>query len=105
MFFLLFLFLDYQNKGFLSYKGYYRKLARKFYKQRREIYRQRGRGESPFESLNNEFGDRFKAINKTTMQVRILGRVISYQIKLLIRCNNKIISIDVLIIRHTLNLH
>ena len=87
------------------YRGYYRKLARKFYKQRREIYKQRGRGESPFGSLTNEFGDRFKAINKTTMQVRILGRVISYQIKLLIRCNDKIISIDVLIIRHALNLH
>jgi hypothetical protein len=34
------------------------------------------------------------------MQVRILARIICYQIKLLIRCDEKIINIDVLIIRH-----
>ena len=82
-------------------KGYYRKLSRIFYKQRREIYKQRGRGESPFGSLTNEFGDRFKAIDENCMQVRILGRIISYQIKLLIRCNDQIIS-SMLIIRHAL---
>lgn len=81
-------------------RGYYRKISRRLYKQRREIYKQRGRGESIFGSLTNEFGDRFKASNENCMQVRILGRIISYQIKLLIRCNDKIISIDVLIIRH-----
>jgi len=81
-------------------RGYYRKLSRILYKQRREIYKQRGRGESPFGSLTNEFGDRFKASNRTCMQVRILGRIISYQIKLLIRLDDKIISINVLIIRH-----
>ena len=81
-------------------KGYYRKISRILYKQRREIYRQRGRGESPFGSLTNEFGDRFKAINENCMQARILGRIICYQIKILIRCDDKIISIDVLIIRH-----
>ena len=81
-------------------RGYYRKISRELYKQRREIYRQRGRGESMFGSLTNEFGDRFKGINETCMQVRILGRIISYQIKLLIRCSDRIISIDVLIIRH-----
>ena len=81
-------------------RGYYRKISRELYKQRREIYRQRGRGESMFGSLTNDFGDRFKGINETCMQVRILGRIISYQIKLLIRCSDRIISIDVLIIRH-----
>ena len=86
------------NKG--RSRGYYRKKARKLYKQRREIYKQRGRGESMFGSLTNEFGDRFKASNEICMQVRILGRIISYQIKLLIRCSDKIINIDVLIIRH-----
>lgn len=81
-------------------KGFYRRIARKIYKEKRLAYRQRGRGESPFGSLTNEFGDRFKAINKESMQARTLARIISYQIKLLIRCNDKIISIDVLIIRH-----
>lgn len=81
-------------------RGYYRKLSRKLYKQRREIYRQRSRGESMFGSLTNEFGDRFKAVNETSMQVRILARIASYQIKLLIRCNEGIISIGILIIRH-----
>ena len=85
-------------------RRYYKKISRKFYKQRREIYKQRGRGESLFGSLTNEFGDRFKSANETSMQVRILGRIISYQIKLLIRCDEKIISIDVLIIRHALGL-
>ncbi len=81
--------------------GYWRKKSRKLYKQRREIYRQRSRGESMFGSLTNQFGDRFKAIDKTCMKVRTLGRIVCYQVKLLIRCSNeKIISIDVLIIRH-----
>ena len=84
-------------------KGYYRKISRKFYKQRREIYKQRGRGESLFGSLTNEFGDRFKSSNEMSMQVRTLSRIISYQIKLLIRCSDKIISIDVLFIRHAPN--
>jgi len=81
-------------------KGYYRKLSRILYKQRREIYKQRGRGESMFGSLTNEFGDRFNVCNEESMQVRILARIICYQIKLLIRCDEKIINIDVLIIRH-----
>jgi len=83
-------------------KGYYRKKSRKLYKQRREIYKQRSRGESLFGSLTNEFGDRFKFINKTSMQVQILSRIICYQIKLLIRGDEKIISISMLIIRHVL---
>lgn len=84
----------------MRYRGFYRRKARKLYKQRRGIYRQRGRGESTFGSWTNEFGDRFKAINENCMQVRILARIVSYQIKLLIRCEDKIIKIDVLIIRH-----
>lgn len=80
--------------------GYWRKKSRKLYKQRREIYKQRSRGESMFGSLTNQYGNRFKAINKTSMEVRTLGRIVCYQIKLLIRCDNKIISIDVLIFRH-----
>jgi len=83
-------------------KGYWRRKARELYRmpENKLGYRQRGRGESLFGSLNNEFGDRFKACEKGSMRVRILSRFISYQIKLLIRCNGKTISTHVLIVRH-----
>jgi hypothetical protein len=81
------------NKG--RGEGYYRRKARKLYRKNRGIYRQRTRGESMFGSLTNEFGDKLKAINKKSVQVRIMARVISYQIKLLIRCDEEIVSIDV----------
>lgn len=83
------------------FSGFWRRKARKIYRQRvhRLGYRQRGRGESLFGSLTNEFGDRLHARNEQSMQARVLGRIISYQIKLLIRCNDKIISLE-LIIRH-----
>jgi hypothetical protein len=83
------------------FSGFWRRKARKIYQQRvhRLGYRQRGRGESLFASLTNEFGDRFHARNEQAMQARILSRIISYQIKLLIRCDEKIIS-PRLIIRH-----
>ena len=82
--------------------GYWRRKARKLYWlfENRLGYRQRGRGESLFGSLTNEFGDRFKACNKESMQVRILARIISYQIKLLIRCKDRKIKIQILIVRH-----
>ena len=84
------------------WKGYYRKRARKIYSQpvHRLGYRQRGRGESMFGSLTNEFGDRFKSCNEEAMQSRITARILCYQIKLLIRCKNKTISTLVLIVRH-----
>lgn len=80
--------------------GFYRRKARKLYKQNRGAYRQRSRGESMFGSLTNEFGDRFKVYKEEAMQVKTLSRIVCYQIKLLIRCDDKIISINVLIIRH-----
>lgn len=84
------------------YRGYYRRKARQIYKisENKLAYRQRGRGESLFGSLTNEYGDRLKARNVIVMQTRIASRMLCYQIKLLIRCNDKIISIAVLIIRH-----
>lgn len=83
-------------------RGYWRKKARKLYRmiENRLGYRQRGRGESLFGSLTNEFGDRFKACTNESMKVRTLSRIICYQIKLLIRCNGKTISMDMLIVRH-----
>ena len=86
------------------WRGHWRKKARKFYRMPvyRRAYRHRGRGESMFGSLTNEFGDRFNARKEEAMQTRILARIVSYQVKLLVRCSDKIISIDVLIIRHAL---
>lgn len=85
------------------WRGYWRKKARKLYNMpvNRRGYKHRGRGESLFGSLTNEFGDRLHARSEQALQSRVLGRIISYQIKLLIRCNDKIISLE-LIIRHAL---
>ena len=85
--------------------GYWRRKARKLYRmpENRLGYRQRGRGESLFGSLTNEFGDRFKTCSKGSMRVRILSRIVSYQIKLLIRCNDGAISIHIIIVRHAQN--
>jgi len=87
------------------WRGYYRKKARKIYNQRvhRLGYRQRGRGESLFGSLTNEFGDRLHARNEQSLQARVIGRILSYQIKLIIRCRDKKIIVVVLIIRHAPN--
>jgi len=75
------------NKG--RWKGYWRKKARKLYKdpENRLGYRQRGRGESFFGSLTNAFGDRLTARCKPTMIVRLTARVIALQLKLLIRAS------------------
>lgn len=68
-------------------RGFYRQKAREIYRLRenRLAYRQRGRGESLFGSLTNQFGDRLKALNVTALQARIASRILSYQIKLLLR--------------------
>ncbi|MFH1425210.1 MAG: hypothetical protein ABIG28_00570, partial [archaeon] len=60
-------------------------------------YRQRGRGESLFGSLTNQFGDRLNVRNKIAIQTRIATRIFCYQIKLLVRCKN---MVSVLIVRH-----
>lgn len=84
------------------WKGHYRKRARKIYHQpvHRFGYRQRGRGESLFGSLTNCYGDRFNVINSESMMIVTASRIICYQIKLLIRCSDKTISINMLIVRH-----
>ena len=77
------------------WRGYYRKKARKLYRmfKNRLGYRQRGRGESLFGSLTDAYGDRLKAINSIAMKVRIASRMLTYQIKLLLRATLKILSI------------
>lgn len=85
------------------WRGFYRHKARKLYslRENRLGYKQRGRGESLFGSLTNCYGDRFTAINLYAMQTRIASRVLSYQIKLLIRCQLKIL---LGIVRHARNI-
>jgi hypothetical protein len=80
------------------WRGYWRKKARKLYRMReyRLGYRQRGRGESVFGSLTNCYGDRFYVINPEAMMSITASRLLSYQIKLLIRIN----SAKALFIRH-----
>jgi len=93
---------DNTSLGVMFKKGYYRKKARKIYNQpvHRLGYRQRGREESLFGSLTSEFGNRFKAIKRNPMKVRILARLVSYQIKLIIRCASGRIKVQILILRH-----
>jgi len=88
------------NKG--RWKGRFRKKARKLYRMRenRLGYRQRGRGESMFGSLTNEFGDRLHARKEQAMRARIIGRVVSYQVKLLIRAKGDKSVVVVVIFRH-----
>lgn len=83
------------------WRGYWRKKARKLYRMpvNRRGYKHRGRGESLFGSLTNEFGERLHARGEQSLLARVLGRIISYQIKLLIRCNDKIVIVE-LIFRH-----
>lgn len=68
-------------------RGYYRRIARKIYRLRRNrlAYRQRGRGESLFGSLTNQYGDRLHARKVVVIQTRIASRILSHQIKLLLR--------------------
>jgi hypothetical protein len=65
--------------------GHWRKKARKVYNREQRKYRHRGRGESPFGSLTNAFGDRLKTRLTETTYRRSLARVIVYQTKIYIR--------------------
>jgi len=78
------------------WKGYWRHKARKFWNPINKLkYRQRGRGESCFGSLTNEFGDRLKTSRIDTSITRIGARIIAYLTKIYIR-----ISILLGIVRH-----
>jgi len=71
------------------WRGRWRHKARKLYMHPlgRQKYRQRGRGESPFGSLTNEFGDRLRTSRNDTTVIRIGCRIIAYQLKIYIRNN------------------
>ena len=68
-------------------RGYWRRIGRKIYNQihNRYFYKQRSRGESIFASLTNEFGDRLNSRLKETTATRIGARILTHQIKLLMR--------------------
>ncbi|MEM5812539.1 MAG: hypothetical protein QW286_02360, partial [Candidatus Aenigmatarchaeota archaeon] len=70
-------------------KGHWRRKARKIYSKEWRKYRHRGRGESPFGSLTNAFGDRLKTRLVETTYKRSLARVIVYQAKIYIRATYK----------------
>jgi hypothetical protein len=78
--------------------GYFRRKARKLYRHPigRQKYRQRGRGESIFGSLTNNYGDRLKTMRIDTSEIRIGSRLIAYQVKILMRIN--FCSIKILVI-------
>ena len=80
------------------WRGHWRKKARILYRHPigRQKYRQRGRGESIFGSLTNDYGDRLKTMRIDTSEIRIGSRIIAYQIKILMRINFS--SIEILLI-------
>lgn len=71
------------------WRGHWRKKARKLYRHPigRQKYRQRGRGESIFGSLTDDYGDRLKTLRIDTSETRIGSRIIAYQVKILMRIN------------------
>ena len=67
------------------YKGYWRRKAREIFGLEWFKYRDRGRGESPYGSLTNSYGDRLKTTLIPTTRTRIAARIVSYLVKLFIR--------------------
>jgi hypothetical protein len=83
-------------------RGYWRRKARKLYRHPvgRLKYKQRGRGESPFGSLADEFGDRLKTLSKNNTITRIGCRIIAYQVKIYMRNDIFMLELSVLIINY-----
>lgn len=79
------------------WRGYYRHKSRKLYNSLtgKQRYRNRGRGESPFGSLANEFGDRLKTSRIDASITRIGARIIAHMVKIYMR-----IEILLRIVRH-----
>jgi len=82
------------------YHGYWRRKARRIFFKDIIKYRRRGRGESIFGSLTNNYGDKIKTILKETTRTRISARIVNYLVKLFIRVKNLFIRI----FRHALRL-
>lgn len=71
------------NSG--RYHGYWRRKARKIFGMEWLTYRQRGRGESPYGSLTNRYGDRLTTTLPETTKTRIGARIVAYLVRLYIR--------------------
>jgi hypothetical protein len=80
-----------------SQRGYYRRVCRRVFDIIGDNYRHRGRGESTFGSLTNQYGDRLKTRRLDTTATRILARPIAHTTKIPIRTKEAII---IVIIRH-----
>lgn len=65
------------------WRVYWRHKARKLYMHPfgRQKYKQRGRGESPYGSLTDEFGDRLKSRRVDVTMTRIGARIITHLVK------------------------
>jgi len=81
------------------WRGHWRHKARRLYMHPfgRQKYRQRGRGESPYGSLTDEFGDRLKTRRIDAMMTRIGARVITYLVKIYMRIDDNLISVKILV--------
>jgi len=75
-------------------RGRWRRKARRVFALHWRTYRQRGRGESVFGSLTNAFGDRMHTRLHCTAYVRCCGRVVAYQIKLLVRVSGAVLWVN-----------
>lgn len=78
-------------------RGRWRRKGNRLFALEWRFYRQRGRGESPFGSLTNAFGDRLPTRLKKTTYVRSGARVLAYQVKILVRIRGSVVWI---IVRH-----
>lgn len=78
------------------FRGFWRKVARNKFQddkqKKRPFYRQRGRGESIFGSLTNEFGDRLKTSRDESTITRIGARIIAQMTKIYMRTTNFLLS-------------
>jgi len=82
------------------YRGYPRRPCRRIFDIIGDNYRHRGRGESTFRSLTNQYGDRLKTRRRDTTATRIPARLTANTTKILIRTKE---AINRAIIRHALN--
>lgn len=81
------------------WRGHWRHKARRLYMHPfgRQKYRQRGRGESTYGSLTDEFGDRLKTSRVDATMVRIGARVIIYLVKVYMRIDDNLILVKFLV--------
>jgi hypothetical protein len=81
------------------WRGYWRHKARKLYMHPvgRQKYRKRGRGESTYGSMTDEFGDRLKTSRVDATITRIGARIITYLVKIYMRIDNNLILIKILV--------